>query len=186
MWGQPPRLSILNEARNPVWDGHSCPSPLTLHLKLMKPTTGASTTVKEQRFTAVWGNTGTEIRGQTGRSLLHKTAWPREITNPPPSTPFASRFAPASSVQSPRGRETPTRNPCNSSLRVGGTLVRFRRPTDAQQRSIHPASFRTWPPAHTVAKLIVFCPTFAVSMRSAITRSASASTAASASDCVAP
>ena len=64
---------------------------------------------------------------------------------------------------------------------VGGTFMRFRRPSDAQQCSIHAASFRTWPPAHVVAKLIVFCPTFSISIRSAITRSASASTAASAS-----
>ena len=38
----------------------------------------------------------------------------------------------------------------------------------------------------TDAKLIVFCPTFSASIRSAITRSASASTAASASSRVAP
>ena len=50
---------------------------------------------------------------------------------------------------------------------------------DPNQRPIHARRFRTRPSAQ--AKLIIFCPIFSDSMRSAITRSASASTAASAS-----
>jgi hypothetical protein len=67
---------------------------------------------------------------------------------------------------------------------VGGTSEGLRRPTDPQQRLVNARRFRTRPSAH--AKLIIFCPIFSDSMRSAITRSARASTAASASFFVAP
>src|SRR5207245_4747166 len=69
---------------------------------------------------------------------------------------------------------------------VGRTLDSFGNPADAKEGSIYAIGFRTGPLAHTEAKLMVLCPTFSISMRSAITRSARASTAASASPLVAP
>src|SRR5882724_6811766 len=69
---------------------------------------------------------------------------------------------------------------------VRGTFEGLRRPANTKQRLVHPMCLRTRPLAHTDAKLIVFCPTFSVSIRSAITRNARASTAASASSLVGP
>ena len=132
---------------------------------------------------------GTEINEAgcpTSRRLCEKWARPSQIPQLQPGM-----------LRDPRQHLRPNFNPfvkCPHEIRMSGPLqcnvgrafVRLRRPTDAQQSSINAIRLRTGPLAHAEAKLITLCPTFSNSIRSAITRSASASTAASASALVAP